>query len=188
MSSQEPLEQSDAAGAARRRRRDRAAPINAKEALEDVLLSAHRIAVSMGEINAFRDASVSIAEWAILRTIGDRKNVSLREIGVAAGVSRQRIRKVLSDLQAKGLVTMGRSEEADKRARTISATPGTARVLAAVSQQMQGLLPDGQSKQNRRLAVAARTLDRLAKHVRRSLEPARPRRKKADSAPDLDED
>jgi len=185
MSSQEPLKESGSAGAPRRRRGN-TAPINAKEALEDVLLSAHRIAVSMGEINAFRDANVSIAEWAILRTIGNRKDVSLREIGVATGVSRQRIRKLLSDLQSKDLVTMGRSEGADKRARTISATAGAARVLAAVSQQMQGLLPDGQSKQNHRLAVAARTLDRLAKHVRRSLAPARPRRKKADS--DLDED
>jgi DNA-binding MarR family transcriptional regulator len=154
-----------------------------------VLLSAHRIAVSMGEMNAFRDANVSIAEWAVLRTIGNRQNVSLKEIGVASGVSRQRIRKVLSDLQSKGLIALGKSEGSDRRGRAVSATAATAGVLAAVSQQMQVLVPEGQGRQSRRLAVAARTLDKLGKQVRRGLVPAKAaRRKKTDNAPELDED
>ncbi|MPZ57862.1 MAG: MarR family transcriptional regulator [Rhizobiales bacterium] len=188
MSSQEPVAPSE--GAAKPRRRDRTAPVDPKNALEDALLSAHRIAVAIGEINAFRDANVSLAEWGILRTIGARKDVSLKEVSVAAGVSRQRVRKVLSDLQAKDLVTMGKSEGTDKRMRTISATPATARVLASVSQQMHGLLSQtGQGQQSRRLAGAARSLNRLAKHVRRSLAAGRPgRKKKADAASDLDED
>lgn len=180
MSSQDALEDSGVPaqdGVQRKARRK--ALIDSKEAIEEVLLGAHRIAVSLGEIRAFRDANVSIAEWAILRAVGDRKGVPLREIGAAAGTSRQRIRKVLSDLQEKNLVTIGKPEGADRRLRTISSTPNTARVLASVSQQMQALLAGAQDKHNRRIAAAARTLDRLSKQVRRGLATDRPKRRSA---------
>jgi DNA-binding MarR family transcriptional regulator len=153
--------------------------IDPGEAIEDLLVSAHRMAVSLGELSVFEEHNLSVAEWAILRSIRKRQDVPLKEVGGAAGVSRQRIRKLVSELQTKGLVTVGQTDSQDKRTRSLSPTPAAETMVAAVSLQMQGLIPTaGQSKLTRKLAGTARSVERLAKAMQRSMARRKTGRKK----------
>jgi DNA-binding MarR family transcriptional regulator len=156
-----------AAEAQRRKRREALAAVSPQEALEAMLLNAHRVAVTLGDFSIFQ-GELSVAEWAILKSLNNRQNVPLKEIATVAGVSRQRIRKLVSELEMKGLVATSKAEAQDKRARIISATPLAAKVLSLVSEQMKDLLPEeGKSKGGRPFAGAARALERVAKVMRR---------------------
>jgi len=157
------------------------------EAMEDLLVNAHRMAVSLGELSVFQEHNLSVAEWAILRSIRNRQDVPLKEVAAAAGVSRQRIRKLVSELQAKGLVTVNQSDSQDKRTRSLSPTPAAATIVAAVSQQMQGLIRTSGAKQTRKLAGTARSVERLAKAMQRSIAKQRAGRKRADIDADPDD-
>jgi len=181
MSSQGPLGDSDRAA------HGKSAAIQAKTALEDLLLSAHRFALSAGAIGAFVASGLTVAEWGMLRTIGSRQDVPLKEVLAASRLSRQRIRTLLSDLQQKGLIISKQSSAGDKRARTVSATAKASSVLSSISTQMEELLSKtGQEKQGPKLVGVARSLDRLANQLRRSSRGAGPKgRMKSD---DDDED
>jgi DNA-binding MarR family transcriptional regulator len=113
----------------------------------------------------------------------------LKEIGATAGLSRQRIRKLVSELELKGLVSTSKSEAADKRVRVISALPLAAKVLSLISTQMQELLPEAsESKRGNSFARAARALEKVAKGMRRKLRNKGSKAKKADRDIDLDDD
>jgi DNA-binding MarR family transcriptional regulator len=179
----------DAAAAKERRRKslERAASVDQTEALESMLINAHRVATTLGELSIFRDTELSVAEWALLKSLGDRQNVPLRKISTLAGVSRQRLRKVVSDLEVKSLVSTSRAKT-DKRTRMISATPLAAKVLALVSQRMRSLFPDTNEKTGKKIlrgrsfVGGARSMDRVAKAMRRQWLPRRQRSKR--SAPE----
>lgn len=156
----------DAAGGGRRGQ----APPDLNEAFEHVLLSAHRIAVSLSELGVFQNTNLSVAEWAILKALGNRQNVPVKEIVAASGISRQRLRKLISELEAKGAVLTNRSDAEDKRARTISATPIAVQVLALVSKQLEGLIADtGKPAPGRALISAARSMRLVANTLRSKL-------------------
>jgi DNA-binding MarR family transcriptional regulator len=157
----------------KRRKLEQSAPVDATEALESMLINAHRVAMTLSDLSIFRDSELSVAEWAMLKSLGDRRDVPLKEISAAAGVSRQRLRKVVSELQTKGLVSTSKAQEDDKRARMISATPLATKVLSLVSQRMKNLFPAtgpdaSQSKRSRSLVGAARSMDRVTRQLRRS--------------------
>jgi DNA-binding MarR family transcriptional regulator len=146
------------------------APTDLNEAFEFMLLSAHRIAVSLGELGVFQNTKLSVAEWAILKALGNRQNVPIKEIVAASGISRQRLRKLISELEAKGAVLTNRSDAEDKRARTISATPVAAQVVALVSKQLESLIADtGGPAPGRALIGAARSMRLVANTIRSML-------------------
>jgi DNA-binding MarR family transcriptional regulator len=154
-----------------------------------MLLAAHRVAVAMSDMSVFQEGELSLAEWAILRSLRGRQGVPLKEIAQTSGVSRQRIRKLVSELEAKGLVSTSRSKAADKRVRLISAAPLAASVLSSVSAQIQALLPEsGKAGRARPLSAAARQLHRTAKAARRTLKKSSQAGKQAQPADDLDDD
>lgn len=156
-------------------------------ALEDMLINAHRTAVLLGELSIFKKSELGVAEWGVLKSLGDRQDVALKEISVTTGVSRQRFRKLVSELRAKGLVTYGGAQGTDKRTRTISATPLSAKVLSLVSQQMQTLFPGAESDKRRRAyAGARRSLRQASKAMRRRWLKSTTTRSEADA--DLDDD
>lgn len=168
MALQETAASSPKAKPGRRRKREKSTPVDPKEAFEGMLISAHRIAVMLSEASVFRDSGLSVAEWAVLKQLGDRQDVPVKEVTAAAGVSRQRFRKVVSELESKGLVVSGRAQSEDKRERKISATPTAAEVLSLVSKQLQDLIPEtDKPRRGRTLTSATRSMDRVLWVIRR---------------------
>jgi DNA-binding MarR family transcriptional regulator len=164
-----------AAKAGRREKRPRLAP---GEAVEIMLLNAHRVAVIMTDSGVFQESKLSLAEWAILKAIDGRQDLPLRKLQAAGGVSRQRMRKVLAELEAKRLVAVRQSDSNDKRSRSISATPAAASTLAAVSEGLQKLLPDSiKERRGRAFAGAAGAMEQLAGFMLRAASKEKPNRK-----------
>jgi DNA-binding MarR family transcriptional regulator len=150
-----------------------------KEALEQMLLNAHRLAVSLGDLGVFRHSEVSVAEWAIMKLLDGREDVPIKQISASSGVSRQRLRKIISELESKGLVVAGKSSAEDKRVHTISATPTATRVLSVISRQMQELVPKtAKSGRRRSLGVAARSMEQVGRAIRRNWQVKRSKRHK----------
>jgi DNA-binding MarR family transcriptional regulator len=169
MALQETPAPSSGTKAERRGKFDKNNPVDPHEALEGMLIAAHRVAVALGEINIFQESGLSVAEWAVLKRLGGRQDVPMKEVVAAAGVSRQRFQKLLSELRSKGLVEIARSQGEDKRARKISTTPTAARVLSLVSSQLKGLIPEsGKPKRSRSLTGATRAMERTAKVIRKT--------------------
>ena len=173
----------------KRKRFDKTAPVDPSEALEGLLINAHRVATTLGELGIFRDSEVSVAEWAVLKSLGDRQNVPLKEVSRAAGVSRQRFRKLVSELEAKGLVSTSRAKADDKRTRMISATPMAAKALSLISQKMQSLFPEtGKGNRSRSLVGAAHAMERVTRAMRRSSTPRKGKRDASQAVADDDDD
>jgi DNA-binding MarR family transcriptional regulator len=170
-------------GAAKRvRRADRGLPADPKEALEQMLLNAHRLAVALGDLGVFRHSELSVAEWAIMKVLDGRQDVPLKQISASSAVSRQRLRKLVSELEQKGLVVAGKSTGDDKRVRMISATPTAAQVLSLISRQMQELIPEAaKSGRHRSLGLAARSMEQVARTIRRNWQGRSSKSSKADS-------
>jgi DNA-binding MarR family transcriptional regulator len=138
------------------------------EVLEKILLNAHRIAVSLSELGVFKNAEVSVAEWAVLKALAGRKNVQIRELSLASGVSRQRFRKIVSELEERGLVTTDQSGGEDRRIREISATARSDQVLSAISSNLRGLFHENLVQRRKRSFLGVEhSLERIAKVTRR---------------------
>jgi DNA-binding MarR family transcriptional regulator len=151
----------------RRRRNEASLSADPDEVLERILLNAHRIAVSLGELGVFRNAEISVAEWVILKTLAGRKSVQIRELSLASGVSRQRFRKIVSELEEKGLVTTDQSGGEDRRIREISATARADRILSAISSNLRDLFHEEIVQRRRSFLGAEHSLERIAKVSRR---------------------
>jgi DNA-binding MarR family transcriptional regulator len=161
---------------------DKGASVDTNEAFEGMLIAAHRAAVALGEIGVFQQGDLSVAEWALLKQLDGRQDVPLRQITAAAGVSRQRFRRLVLELETKGFVTTGRAVGNDRRARTVSATPMAAEVLSLVSEQMQDLIVEtDKPRDGRQFVTAGRALDRTVKSIRRRWV-RKPRRRDASRA------
>jgi DNA-binding MarR family transcriptional regulator len=187
MTLQDPASQNAAAAQRAENRRKNRPSVEPTEALESMLVNAHRIAITLSDLTIFQE--ISVAEWALLKSLGDRQRVPLKEISAAAGLSRQRLRKLVIELQRKGLVSTERAEGDDKRLKTISATPLAAKVLSLISLKMKELFPDdaketSKMRQSRSLVGAARSMQRVVKSMRRSWRPkkGKGRRAKAEAA------
>jgi DNA-binding MarR family transcriptional regulator len=153
----------------KRRRRERGAALDPKEALETLLTQVHRLATTIGDADLFKSGNPSVAEWVLLKAIGGRQKVPLREIHLKAGLSRQRMRKVISELKAKNFLTVERSETDDKRAQLISATPQGINMLTSISVSLQGMVGEAVGeKRSQGLVRSARTLDQLSRALRRA--------------------
>jgi DNA-binding MarR family transcriptional regulator len=137
------------------------------EVLEKILLNAHRIAVSLSELGVFKNAEISVAEWAVLKALAGRKNVQIRELSIASGVSRQRFRKIVSELEERGLVTTDQSGGEDRRIREISATARSEQVLSSISSNLRGLFHEDLVRRKRSFLGVEHSLERIAKVTRR---------------------
>jgi len=138
------------------------------EVLERILLNVHRIAVSLSEVGIFKGAQISVAEWVVLKMLAGRKNVQIRELSIASGMSRQRFRKIVSELEEKGFVTTDQSGGEDRRIREISASGGADQALSAVSSNLRSLFHNDLVQTRKRLFLGAEnSLERIAKVTRR---------------------
>lgn len=137
------------------------------ELLEMIVLHAYRAAISLIDSDVFEKGGLSAAEWAIVKALANRQDVQMREIVAASGISRQRLRKLLIELEQKGAVTTNRSETLDKRARLISSTPAASVLLAGISERFAVLLAGADSHTSERgLAITARSVRRIADAIR----------------------
>jgi len=142
--------------------------ISPAAAFEDLLLKAHRLASVLSDSDVFAANSIGVSEWAVLKAIGDGE-VPLTHVLRSTGLSRQRIRTVLTDLESKGLATVQKPAEGDKRKRTLIATPRAADVLSAISKGLEergGKLKRKGEKGSKRFASAARLSEKVAKAIR----------------------
>lgn len=162
------------------RKADKGTPMDPKEALEQMLLTAHRLAISLGDLGVFRHSEISVAEWAVLKVLNGRQDIPIKQISVSSGISRQRLHRLLSELEQKGLVVTEKSTAEDKRVRMISATPTATQVLCLISRQMQQLIPEtAKSPRDRSLGLAARSMEQVARTIRRNWQRRRPNNDKS---------
>jgi DNA-binding MarR family transcriptional regulator len=151
----------------KRRRRERGEALDPKEALETLLVQVHRLATTLSDADPFKSGNPGVAEWVILKAINGRQKVPLREIHFKAGLSRQRMRKVIAELEGKNFLAVDKSESNDKRARLVSATPQGINMLASISASLQGRFGEAVSgKRGQGLVRSARTLEQLLRALR----------------------
>lgn len=138
--------------------------------LDDFLLGVHRMAMLMADADVFAKHGVTVGEWATLKAMGDKTEVSLRDVTKGAAVSRQRLRTLLNDLEKKGFIKAGRSGDKDKRTRAITVLPKRAEVVAAVAAEFDAMSAKVPSMKGsaKRLIGGLRVADKLASQFRRS--------------------
>lgn len=144
------------------------APVDAVSALEDLTFSARGFMAALDEADVFEKHNISVEEWGVLRTLIGRGQVPMREVARNAGVSRKRLRSVVSALQMKGMVAGGKAAVGEKEARVLSATARAAALRPAISGHLQGVLGAGGERHARAFARLAKALGRMQRSLRRS--------------------
>jgi len=124
-----------AAGPTKREKRERAKEAALTEGkLDDFIAAVHRMATAVSDSDIFAKHGVTVAEWSMLKAMGDKSEAAMKEVGRRAGVSRQRLRTLLADLEKKGFIKVARDDAGgDRRARSITIAPKTAEVVAAIA-------------------------------------------------------
>lgn len=146
--------------------------------VDDFVLGLHRVSTMLADADVFSKHGVTVGEWATLKAMGDKPEVSLREVTKGAAVSRQRMRTLLGDLEKKGFIKTGRSGASDKRTRAITVLPKRAEVVNAISAELDGMatkVPQLKSS-SKRLVAVLRVVGKLGKQLRQS-KPAAPKGK-----------
>lgn len=146
--------------------------------VDDFVLGLHRVSTMLADADVFSKHGVTVGEWATLKAMGDKPEVSLREVTKGAGVSRQRMRTLLTDLEKKGFIKTGRSGDSDKRTRAITVLPKRTEVVNAISTELDGIaakVPQLKSS-SKRLVGVLRVVAKLGKQLRQS-KPAAPKGK-----------
>jgi DNA-binding MarR family transcriptional regulator len=146
-------------------------PESVEIAFEKYLLSLHRLSTALGDSNVLAKNSVGVSEWAVLSVLAHDNQLNLKQVVRQAGVSRQRIRKVLQELQAKKLVTVSQFLEGDKRQRVVSETPKAARVRRAILAELRQVANDlagsgAGDLMTQRFAAASRLADRVVRMLK----------------------
>jgi len=162
-------------GAEKRARRERPAKGGEQPVkISDFVLAMHRLNNATADADVFSNNGVTIAEWALLKEMNGKSEMSLADVNKAARVSRQRLRTLLSDLDGKGFIKSAKAEtgEGDQRTRTITILPKTAQTVAAVEKDFDTLgekvAPLGMAAANKRLGGWTRTMGKLASALRRT--------------------
>ena len=162
------MTQSDRSVGAERDPKGKGKPIlDPNAALEELIFSARGFAAALNETDVFDQHNISIEEWAVLRVLIGRNEVPVREVARNAGVSRERLRSLISALQMKGMITARKTATGEKQARVISATERAAVLRPIVSNHLQALLGAGGEKHGRIFGRAANSLNRLQRSIRR---------------------
>jgi DNA-binding MarR family transcriptional regulator len=151
-----------------------ASPQSPRLELEEFLLTAHRLANALNDSNILRKHGITVGEWSILNALSARKQLPLQNIVHISGVSRQRINKVLRDLEGKKLVFVGQTENGDRRRRIVGETAKAARVRQAIledlDQLLTALIAQSPHEQDRsRFAHRFGAMARLANRIARTL-------------------
>ena len=100
------------------------------------VISEHERAIAAIRI---AEHEIGVGEWAVLKSFGNEKSLPLREILRQTGLSRQRIRMLLVDLQRKQFLSVAQSAEGDKRVREVTATPKAAKAVSSISKELKRL-------------------------------------------------
>jgi DNA-binding MarR family transcriptional regulator len=152
----------------------RSREFGAQTHFHDLLLAAHRLSNALADNGVFRSNEISVSEWAVLSALQKRREMHLRDIVRESGVSRQRINKVLRELDAKDLVTVGQTADGDKRRRVVALTGKAARTCSEIRTGLDALLDEALGTTTlakrrgvlRRLAIAARLVERFGKTLK----------------------
>jgi DNA-binding MarR family transcriptional regulator len=180
------MTQSETPGGAKSGPRREGQPIpDPNAALEDLIFSARGLAAALNETDVFDQHNISLEEWAILRVLIGRNEVPLKEVARSAGVSRARMRGLISALQMKGMVKTAKTTSGGKEARTVSATERAAALRPTISRYLQELVGAGGDKHGRIFWRAANTLNRLQRALRRQPKPGN---RAVGKGQDLDDD
>lgn len=148
--------------------------------LEELLLNMHRLSNMFADSELLKNNELTISEWAIVNVLDKDRTLNLRDVVRRSGVSRQRIRKVLHELEAKNLVTISAAHEGDKRQRIVAATSKCAAARQAMLASLRNLLGNTTLTTNkggdgRRLGRRLSSAARVAKQIARSLKSKRER-------------
>jgi DNA-binding MarR family transcriptional regulator len=145
-----------------------------KEAkLDDFIVAVHRMATLVADADVFSKNGVTIAEWSMLKAMGNKTEASLNEVSKRASVSRQRLRTLLADLEKKGFIKVARDDrdEGDKRTRAVTVLPKCTEVVSAIAREFDALAektPQLSKASGKRLAGAVRMAAKLGSVIQRT--------------------
>ncbi len=117
-------------------RQDEATPPPAGELLMQYFSAVHRLANSLAEKPLLSDVDLSIGEWIVLFEIKDG-DLPVGRLGTKAGLSRQRLHTLLSEIETRGFVKVVTNESGDRRRRTVTITDEGREVIARFNQRFE---------------------------------------------------
>ena len=152
----------------------RRAPEFAEVEIENFLLCLHRVSNALADSNILAKYSIGISEWAVLNTLDGGKEFNLQQIVRQAGVSRQRIRMILRELETKRLVTVSQVTKGDKRQRIVTGTVRGADMRQSILADLRELANSianqvptiERTKLLQRFVLASRVADRVTRSLR----------------------
>jgi DNA-binding MarR family transcriptional regulator len=152
--------------------------MSTSEQLEGFLLSLLRLASVVNESAIFADHGIGLAEWALLKDIGDER-MPLTLLWRRSRLSRQRVRVLVRELERKGFVEVT-DADGDRRGRMIITMPTGTEALRSISAKLSSLDVPAKGKGIPRAARLAeqllRTLRQTKKRQRSSLVMKLPKR------------
>lgn len=152
----------------------RGEPAEEVESIEDFVLSTIRIASLLSEVSIFARHDITAGGWAVLKAVGRSAPVPLKDVAVHTGISRQRLRMLLKQLEAGGLITVSQPPEGDQRARLVTASPEAEPIMQAVSDDLRRIASAaGGEKWVKVMARSVRLSGRIARELRRQGRAAR---------------
>jgi DNA-binding MarR family transcriptional regulator len=143
-------------------------------AFRDLLLTLHRLSNALADADAFKNHELSISEWVVLDMLEEQGPIKVRDLVRHTGVSRQRVRKVLTELESKRMVEVRQFDEGDRRKRLVRATPKAKTAYEKVRKDLEEILSSMRrdksgAKTAARLAIRLDGASRLSKQLLRSL-------------------
>jgi DNA-binding MarR family transcriptional regulator len=90
-------------------------------------------AVSGAFSRALQAKQTSVAEWALLRELYERRQAAPGELAEVLGLTRGAVSKIIDKLEAKGRI-QANVKEGDNRYRLLSLTPAGQRCLPALAE------------------------------------------------------
>jgi DNA-binding MarR family transcriptional regulator len=145
--------------------------------LERLFLNVHRLSNALNESGVLTMHRLGVGEWAVLGAVSEGDTVQLKDVVKQSGVSRQRIRKILQELELRGLVRITPVQKGDKRQRMVAGTDQGRALRSAILVDILRLLPAiaGETADESRLLRQVSSASRLCVRIERALAMTRKR-------------
>ena len=123
-----------------------------------------RLLVGLGRIQPFKDANLGLAEWVALSMLAEKDGISNKHLGRSLGVSGQRANQITTSLTSAGLISVGQSDEDNRRNEIRISDAGKAKV-DEINSQLKPILSSALKGKERLLAASAKQMRHLMRII-----------------------
>lgn len=134
--------------------------------IEDLLVTVARLASTISDSPIFSEQGIGPADWSLLKVL-EAGPLSSSELVRQTNLSRQRVRVLVKELEAKKLLTVTQQREGDRRTRMVQLLPQAAATLAETSRRIEALNVPTKTKRFTSAVKQTRLLLRLLLRERR---------------------